>query len=304
MGLRGAVGTRGACLLLVPTGVMIESKRTRICVCLLYTFLEKTIMDEAIQALMKYFGKNENATVHYYSSGNGVKRFAEVFSENILRDERPENQRDSPDLYVKKDNLVYIIEHFEFDCFRSTKKGSKFRTEEARIERDFQRIEPTNEGTISRDVIDAESSYISYVKNVTDLFNKHSRHIPEYIDHLKDCGIIQKGDTIKVGFLIEDVSPLGTTAYDRGEGYSGNMVTITLAASIEFLELMEADTSVDFVLACSKVDSYDYIWFIDREEIVEYKANTENYADMVFLNWKPNVVCGKIAIPQEAVTNE
>ena len=78
-------------------------------------------MDEALKTLMKYFGKSVNATVHFLGSGNGVKKFAELFPEYILMDERPEDQRDSPDLYVKKDNAVYIIEHFELDCFRSTK---------------------------------------------------------------------------------------------------------------------------------------------------------------------------------------
>lgn len=258
-------------------------------------------MDEAIKTLMKYFGKSENATVHFHGSGNGVKKFAELFPEYILKDERPEDQRDSPDLYVKIDNTVYIIEHFEFDCFRSTKKGSKYRVEEARIERGFKKIEPTTTGTISRDTIDAVSSYSDYINNVTKLFNNHSGHIPEYINHLKERNIIKPGDMIKVVFLIEDVSPLGTTAYERGEGYSGKMVPITLASSVEFLELMEKDPSVDYVLACSKIDDYDYIWFIDRDEIEEYKKEKIDYGNMEFLNWKPSVVCGKITIPREAL---
>ena len=258
-------------------------------------------MDEAIKTLMKYFGKSENATVHFHGSGNGVKKFAELFPDYILKDERPEDQRDSPDLYVKKDNTVYIIEHFEFDCFRSTKKGSKYRVEEARIERGFKKIEPTTDGTISRDTIEAESSYSDYINNVTKLFKSHSNHIPEYIKHLKERSIIKAGDMIKVVFLIEHVSPLGTCAYNLDKGYSGKMVPITLAGSIEFLELMEKDPSVDYVLACSKVDNHDFIWFIDRDEIEEYKKEKIDYANMEFLNWKPNVVCGKIAIPKEAI---
>lgn len=46
-------------------------------------------MDEAIKTLMKYFGKSENATVHFHGSGNGVKKFAELFPEYILKDARP-----------------------------------------------------------------------------------------------------------------------------------------------------------------------------------------------------------------------
>ena len=260
----------------------------------------KLSMNEANSTLTRYFGKNDSTTVHYYGSGRGVTQFAELFPEHILDDIRPEDKRDSPDLYMKKDNIVYIIEHFEFDCYSSTRKGgSSFRLEEARIEKRIRKVIPTEEGTITRDIIDAKSSYSDYIKNVSALFKKHSRHIPDYIKHLSESNIFKDNDIIKVVFLIEDVSPVGTRAYNRGDGYAGEMVPIVLANCAEFLELMKSDTVVDYVIACSSIDRHDIVWFIDREDIQEYLSNAKDYAHMEFMDWKPNVVSAQIAIPQD-----
>ena len=128
---------------------------------------------------------------------------------------------------MKKDNIVYIIEHFEFDCYSSTRKGgSSFRLEEARIEKRIRKVIPTEEGTITHDIIVAKSSYSDYIK------------------HLSESNIIKDNDIIKVVFLIEDVSPVGTRAYNRGDGYAGEMVPIVLANCAEFLELMKSDTVI------------------------------------------------------------
>lgn len=63
-------------------------------------------MNEATNTLTRYFGKNDSTTVHYYGSGRGVTQFAELFPEHILDDIRPEDKRDSPDLYMKKDKVI------------------------------------------------------------------------------------------------------------------------------------------------------------------------------------------------------
>ena len=41
---------------------------------------------------------------------------------------------DAPDMLVRKDNIALIIEHFEFDSYRVTRKGSQNRREQSRIE--------------------------------------------------------------------------------------------------------------------------------------------------------------------------
>lgn len=64
-------------------------------------------MNEVTKTLNRYFGINDSTTVHYYGSGIGVTRFAELFPEHILDDIRPEDKRDSPDLYMKKGHCVF-----------------------------------------------------------------------------------------------------------------------------------------------------------------------------------------------------
>ena len=254
-------------------------------------------MNEAIDTIRRYFGQSETVVVRYQGKGIGIKQFKEVFPNGINDDQRPDNLKDSPDLYIKKGNTVYIIEHFEFDCYKGSKKGSKFRTEEARIDRRFQQIVPTTEGVTALDIIKGERSYSNYLNNVKSLFNRHYEHIPDYIQNLTKAGIIEDGSEIKVVFFIEDVTPLGTRVYPRKGEYVGYTVPITLAESSEFLEFFKSKKKVDYVLSCSSVNNKDYIWFIDNSEIDEYFKITEDYHDLIFSNSTPFVIESQIEIP-------
>lgn len=255
---------------------------------------------EVYETLFKYFGHNETNTVRFFGNGNSVKKLFDLLPEHLRDDIRPEALRDAPDLYMKDGETVYIIEHFEFDCYKHKRKGgSSYRLEDARINEKVKEITPTEEGVIMHDTINAESSYDYYTKNVTALFNKHYKNIPVYIENLKRISVINNESEIKTMFLIDDVTPLGTTAYKREKGYGGEMVPITLARCIDFLELLKDKKDVNYVLACSKIESHDYIWFIDTEELDEYIDNIEDYKNMTFLSFKPHVMYGEMIVSPE-----
>jgi len=97
-----------------------------------------------------------------------------------------------------------------------------------------------------------------------------------------------------MAFLIEDSSPLGAKTYDA----DGRQYPIVLSQSKEFLALMRNSPNVDYVIACSYDGSKDVIWLIMKEKLDEYEANSMDYANMRFVNFKPQVTGFHMEIPK------
>jgi len=247
-------------------------------------------MSEAIDTLKKYFCEEMN-TVHYHGDDAFVTQMADA----LYRGEIIEYE--APDLYIKLENVVWVLEHFEFDCSRSNRKGSAFKKEESRVIRAEEKIKPTNQGTLFHDKIVAESSYDDYVKNVIKNFKSHYVKIGIYKQNLIKDRIADENTIFKVIFLIDDVSILGASCIDD----KGDWIPIILAHCREFLDLLEDSSMVDGVLAFSSCDDKKLIWFIDRYQLKDYSLNAEDYNSFKFMKLMPNVLEYTIAVPKEFV---
>lgn len=127
-------------------------------------------MNEVIEILKEYLSEEKN-TVHYYGEDTLVTQF-----EKVLYYGKTE-EHDAPDSYIRFNHEIWIIEHFEFDAFKSTKKGSLYKKELSRIKKV---IEQCKEGCSFKEVINVENSYNHYMNNVTNSFNKHYKKIDNY----------------------------------------------------------------------------------------------------------------------------
>ena len=114
-----------------------------------------------------------------------------------------------------KDNIAIIIEHFEFDNYRVTQKGSQNRREQKRIDRLVKELAPTESSVYFHDKIHGHSSYQNYIQNVIRNFGEHYVRIGTYKRNLKDYGLINGTIDVKVIFFIEDTSPLGSMVVDQ-----------------------------------------------------------------------------------------
>lgn len=250
-------------------------------------------MSEAIDTLQKFFSKESN-TVHYHGDDKQVKHFADALLNGTIHD------YEAPDMYIEYEDEIWIIEHFEFDSFRRTRKGSSCRAEQSRIDREFDGIIATEEGVTYHGTISASSSYDDYIDNVKESFNSHYKKISQYKSNLISDDA-DKGDSkFLVMFLIDDISPLGTSYVDEKTGWT----LIDLAHSKEFLDVMKVSSDVDFVLATACCSDEKFIWFIDREQLDEYYQNVVDYRSGRFLDFKPHVLGGKIAIPDSKLHEE
>ncbi|MBE5903281.1 MAG: hypothetical protein E7275_03240 [Pseudobutyrivibrio sp.] len=244
-------------------------------------------MGEAFDTLKKYFSKERN-TVHYHGNSILVTKLEDaLFRGTII-------EFDAPDIYIKLENVVWIIEHFEFDCSHSNRKGSSFKREEYRVANAEEKIVTTEQGALFHDKIKAESSYRYYVDNVTKIFQSHYSKINTYKDNLIRDKIADENTVFKVIFLIDDVSILGSSCIDD----DGEWQPIVLACCKEFLGVIEKSYLLDGVLAVSSCDDKGIIWFIDRSQINEYYLNAKDYASYRFMNLTPHVLCYSKVIPK------
>ena len=168
--------------------------------------------NELLNAIKRYFSSKEGTSIYYYGTGFTAIEFADIFQSGEKR------VMDAPDMLVRKDNIALIIEHFEFDSYRVTRKGSQNRREQSRIEgAEKERLLAGGESCFS-DVIHGSSSYQNYIQNVSLSFAEHYRQINTYKKNLKARGFISDSQVVRVLFFIEDTSPLGSVAADQSEG--------------------------------------------------------------------------------------
>lgn len=231
--------------------------------------------NEAYKTIKRYF--SEDGVMLYRGKKKTVEALAELFATTSP------TFSDKPDLYFQRDNLVLIIEHFEFDCYHAGKKGSSFRREEDRIQREFDAIPMTGDTRVLHNEIRGKASYEDYISNVKRSFEEHYLRIDTYIRNLTNKGIITNDSVVKIMFLIDDVSPLGTYMIDNSVKWGENDVcTIELGCCKEFLDLLSDSPKVDYVLAVSSCSDERFIWFIDRHQLRDYYRHTKDYASMTF----------------------
>ncbi len=232
--------------------------------------------NELAEALYKYLNDDINS-IYYCGEAD---EFCDFMKSDIKCAE-------APDGYIVKDNQILIFEHFEFDCYKNNKKGSAARNEDARVARNFEECKPLGQQdfTLLQDKIDANSSLQYYLDNVISNFENHVKKIPRYIENLRLQGVLNEGMQVKVVFLIEDTSPLGAVVYN-----GVNMQGVVLSRYKQFLDFYQEHKEVNYILACSEVGNIRSCWLINYNSLDEYYKIIENYDDMTFIGFRPEVV--------------
>lgn len=239
--------------------------------------------NEALNAIRKYFPTNEGTQMYFHGTGTGAKTFADILQsgEKFIGD--------APDMLIRKNDMAVIVEHFEFDCYKVTRKGSQSRREQSRIGRKEKDVIPTESGVHFNDKIHGTSSYDDYIQNVCRNFREHYLQINAYKENLKKAGLINDKSVIKVLFLIEDTSPLGSMVVNDSNDPPSPQ-PICLGQCREFLSLFEKSPEVNYVIACSMCESENIVWFIDQNEISDYQKESIDYSKMQFLDFEPQVL--------------
>ena len=155
-------------------------------------------MSELERIISKYLSKDETAIT--YSDFNQEK--VNKLFQNMEIYERP-------DILSIYDNKIVAIEHFEFDSYKNTRKGSNFKIQNNAIEKKM-RNKINNELKIEKEIwiqdeIKNTSSLEQYYSNFKKVLLTHIDNIPEYKEHIiNDFGNEKE---IEFWFFVEDVTP-------------------------------------------------------------------------------------------------
>lgn len=159
---------------------------------------------------------------------------------DIISNLSPTNTR--PDAIAYKNDDLLLIEHFEFDNSKATKKGSKQHL--ADVESYREKSKTINDLGVIEQEVKRNGKY--FIENFSLQFNKHYPKIGEYRETVEQ----QLGKTfknVKTMFVIEDSSPL-TSVYLQ----NFKPVMLNLVHCKEFLDLFEICEKLNYVLFVSK----------------------------------------------------
>jgi hypothetical protein len=162
-----------------------------------------------------------------------------------------------PDMYAIVDDKAYMLEHFEFDASRCSRKGMRGKQEEARLEQRIKNNKTSREFCI--DKADYEVSLKDWQQNFEKCFCSHYCKIPKYKENLRSK--TEVGDReIMAGFFVETQYPPYVMIGKRVEA-------LCYIQTKQFAEVLENSPDVDFMLFGCWCDGKRQLFYVDRESI-------------------------------------
>lgn len=162
-----------------------------------------------------------------------------------------------PDMYAVVDNKGIIIEHFEFDASRRTRKGMRGKMEEARLQKRIEDVPADGEFHIDKG--DYEITLKDWQENFERCFYDHYHKIQKYKENL--CNKTEIGDRdIMVGFFVENQYP-PFVMIDR------KVAVLLYIQTEQFSEVLCNSPDIDFLLYGCYCDGRRQLFYVDRESI-------------------------------------
>lgn len=241
-------------------------------------------MQNEYDKLLKYFNKVK-VTIHFFGDENENVLQLMKFINSIIPNDRP-------DMYSQIDDIVLLLEHFEFDCTANNKSGSEYRKQDAIVERNFNKFDHNSE--LFHEEISCTHSIQSYIQNFERVFNPHYERIPDYKKELEEKNILTKEANNVVGFFIEDVTCLGSLYVDKTDG---KLKPVILLHSKQFLDIFEKCNDLDFVLFGFYVSSDYHLWYISKSSIGDYRQNEIDLDTIEIMDLDLMFMGAKITLP-------
>lgn len=244
--------------------------------------MKKSYLSEFELCFNKYF--HESTKIY---SLNSIDDFSNEFFENYTRI----NFRDNPDGYLKIDNKIVVIEHFEYDATKNNKKGSETRTEESRINRKLEeKCYSTDNVKYVHEEMNVTHSTEQLRDNFIKIFSHHNLKINQYKKVLMEEGIIGDNNEVIIMFCCEDKTIFGCLGYDEQE-YDFNILDVKECID----ELLKSN--VDYLLLCNSYESRKEMRLVPVSsqllEISPYRLASE----IKMRDFKPKMLTARINLP-------
>lgn len=180
------------------------------------------------------------------------------------------NSFESPDMYSVLEDKVIILEHFEFDSSKHSRKGMKGKQEESLLEK---RIASAAPDSIFRcDWGNYSISLADWKSNFERIFDSHYNKISEYKRAvLQQLNIYQKKPVL-VGFFIENqYAPIVSCTNRQHE-------ELYYFETIQFAEKIADRKNLDFILFGGWYNQKPQIFYIDCKDCANLK--NKNVVDL------------------------
>lgn len=247
-------------------------------------------MSEAERIIEKYFQKDNTAIVYYNLDQN-------IFNQVI----KHIGKYEKPDMLSIFDNNIIAIEHFEFDSFKRSRKGSDFQIKHNNMNNQFKEIidkELTTKDYVTiHGQIKSTASLNNYYENFKHNFISHYDKIDSYINHIQeDFG---KNKEIKICFFAEDVTPLGNYFLNRKT--SSSPYLLHPLYSNDIIDLLINSPKVEYlIIGTYAMSDYKLIIIENRKEVLEkFKQEKIDFKEEDYFVFEPQTTGFATKIPKD-----
>lgn len=248
-------------------------------------------MNELERIISKYFVVDDMAITYSDFNQDEVNKLFQ----NMRSYERP-------DILSIYDNKIVAIEHFEFDSYKNTSKGSNFKIQENIIENRMQKeidLKLKDKGEVMlHDHIENNSNLKQYYDNFKKVLLSHIDNINEYREHIvNDYG---KETEIEFCFFAEDVTPLGSYYYRRSNLHP----SLLLPFSKENIDILRQHKEIKgIIFGIYAMNKYKLVLMYNNEETLNKIENDEYFKveESEYMTFTPQTTGFAVLIPKDKI---
>lgn len=247
----------------------------------------------------------KNIITKYFSKDNDAITYSKIDEVELNKMIQHMGGYERPDILSIYDDKIVAIEHFEFDSYKNTKKGSDFKIQDSIIEQKMKKRIDSELGVKKEiylhDEIKNNSDLKQYYNNFKKVFISHIDNIPEYKNHIiDDFGNNKK---IEFRFFAEDVSPLGSYYYRE----SNINPSLLLPFSKENIDLLRQHKEIKgMIFGIYAMNEYKLVLMYNDDETLDKIEKDEYFKvkDSEFFSFNPQTTAFATLIPRDKVEVE
>lgn len=174
-----------------------------------------------------------------------------------------------PDIVIEYKDIIFAIEHFEFNATRNLLKnnisiGNELMIQNDKFNRKYLCNSKIDEQSEIVEKIEVEATYDNYKKNFIYALQKHIDKITEYLKNVKTY--INSNKRIKFGFWAEDTYPYGTYIKTNQE-----LMPIIPIMDKEIFSFCKQNSNIDFFLFSNHDPDNNPIIFYEKNDLSSKK---------------------------------
>ena len=223
----------------------------------------------------------KNIITKYFSKDNDAITYSKIDEVELNKMIQHMGGYERPDILSIYDDKIVAIEHFEFDSYKNTKKGSDFKIQDSIIEQKMKKRIDSELGVKKEIYLHDE------IKNNSDLKQYY----------------FGNNKKIEFWFFAEDVSPLGSYYYRE----SNINPSLLLPFSKENIDLLRQHKEIKgMIFGIYAMNEYKLVLMYNDDETLDKIEKDEYFKvkDSEFFSFNPQTTAFATLIPRDKVEVE